>query len=418
MRIIYSIAISFYALAVRIASLFNTKAKLLAKGWKGWRANIPFERLDNSKVAWFHASSLGEFEQARPVIEAFRRQYPDYKICLSFFSPSGYEIRKDYASADLVCYLPPDTMHNARLFTGLIHPDIAFFVKYDFWFNYLNTLDKKGIPTFIFSAIFRPNQYFFRWYGRWFAKQLHIYRHIFVQNEESKVLLKKIGISNMSIVGDTRYDRVIDIAKSAKPIPTVDRFLGNSGNSAVIVAGSSWEPDERNIKAFLDRYDKPLRLILAPHVIDESHLESIERLFGKDNCVRFSSLEKSHGNASASRTILIIDNIGMLSAIYQYATVAYVGGGFGKGIHNILEATAYHIPVCFGPNYHKFKEARDMIAAGAARSYVNADDLTGIMSCWLDDKEAYQQACTQCQHAMSKEGGSTVAIMNLIKDSL
>lgn len=424
MRLLYSIAIGFYAIGVRIAALFNAKARLLSTGWKGWRNTIPFDRLEG-RVAWFHASSLGEFEQARPVIEAFRKQYPDYKICLTFFSPSGYEIRKNYTGADLVCYLPPDTMRNARLFTRLIHPDIAFFVKYDFWFNYLKALKKRGTPTFIFSAIFRPSQYFFHWYGHWFANQLHIYRHIFVQNEESAHLLENIGIDNISVAGDTRYDRVTDIAKSAKPIPTIERFLSHSNTQTfkhssikTLVAGSSWEPDERNIKSFLDSYDKPLRLILAPHVIDESHLEAIEKLFGKERCVRFSSLDKSPDGTSADSNILIIDNIGMLSSIYQYATVAYIGGGFGKGIHNILEATAYHIPVCFGPNYQKFKEARDMIAAGAARSYNSADELSDILSRWLDSKEAYQEASSQCQSAMAKEGGSTVAIMNLIKASL
>lgn len=405
---------------MRIASLFNTKAKLLAKGWNGWRAKIPFDRLDNSKVAWFHASSLGEFEQARPVIEAFRKRYPNYKIFLTFFSPSGYEIRKNYAGADIVCYLPPDTRRNARELLRLMHPDIAFFVKYDFWFNYLQVLGKRNTPTYIFSAIFRPNQYFFKWYGRWFAKQLHCYNHIFVQNDESEKLLKKIGISNVSIAGDTRYDRVIDIAKSAKSIPTVESFLeysqSRNPNSPILIAGSSWEPDERNIKKFLDSYGKPLRVILAPHMIDEGHLQTIERLFGQSHCIRYSVLNDSLSeNACDGRNILIIDNIGMLSSIYQYATVAYIGGGFGKGIHNILEATAYHIPVCFGPNYHKFKEACDMIAAGAARSYDDADELTEILSDWFDNSDAYSKARLACQRAMSEEGGSTQTIMTKIE---
>lgn len=416
MRILYSIAIGFYATAVRIAALFNSKAKLLATGWKEWYKHFqnPKNRIDNSKVAWFHASSLGEFEQARPVIEAFRDHYPNYKICLTFFSPSGYEIRKNYACADIVCYLPPDTRRNAKKLLSLMHPDIAFFVKYDFWFNYLNTLKRRNTPTYIFSAIFRPNQYFFRWYGRWFAKQLHIYSHLFVQNDESAILLKSIGIDNVSIAGDTRYDRVTDIAKSAKPIPTIERFLGQSKNEKVLVAGSTWEPDERNIKAFLDHYQQSLKVILAPHVIDDSHLSAIEKLFGSNNCIRFSSLSKLESDSFSNAQILIIDNIGMLSAIYQYATLAYIGGGFGKGIHNILEATAYHIPVCFGPNYHKFKEARDMIAANAARSYNNADELTAILSEWLDNNEAYSNATLRCKQTMAIHGGSTNSIMSKI----
>lgn len=427
MRIPYSIAIGLYAIGVRIAALFNSKANLLAKGWKGWQAKVAFDKLDNSKVAWFHASSLGEFEQARPVIEAFRKKYPEYKTCLTFFSPSGYEIRKNYPCADLVCYLPPDTRRNAMRFIRLIHPDIAFFVKYDFWFNYLNTLNRRGTPTYIFSAIFRPKQYFFRWYGHWFAKQLFCYRHIFVQNVESMELLEKIGIKNVSVTGDTRYDRVIDIAKNVKPIDAIERFIEQSFNPTdnqsdkpeVLIAGSSWEPDEQNIKAFLDRYVKPLLLILAPHMIDEGHLQKIEHLFGPDRCLRYSVLNDSMSeNVCNGRNILIIDNIGMLSAIYQYAYVAYIGGGFGKGIHNILEATAYHIPVCFGPNYHKFKEARDMIAAGAAQSYDTADELTDILTKWFDNNDTYSQAKQACQNAMSEEGGSTQAIMSKIEASV
>lgn len=436
MRLLYSIAIGFYAFAVRIASLFNNKAKLLAIGWKEWQRHFHNSKVNiqNSKIAWFHASSLGEFEQARPVIEAFRISHPEYKICLTFFSPSGYEIRKNYSLADIVCYLPPDTRRNARELMQLMHPDIAFFVKYDFWFNCLNALNVRKTPTYIFSSIFRPNQYFFRWYGRWFAKQLHCFKHIFVQNDESAMLLKSIGINDVSIAGDTRYDRVADIAKSAKPIEPIELFLNQSVESSgllhhtsniehqtsdikhpkVLVAGSSWEPDEHNIKAFLDHYDKTIRLILAPHVIDESHLIAIERLFGKNNCIRFSSIINSQSEKPNLPNILIIDNIGMLSAIYQYATVAYIGGGFGKGIHNILEATAYNIPVCFGPNYHKFKEARDMIAAGAARSYNNADELTSILSEWLDDADSYSKASIRCKEAMSKEGGSTQKILGTI----
>lgn len=415
MRILYSFGITLYAFAVRLASFFNTKARLLAKGWKGWRRKVDFKKLDG-KVAWFHASSLGEFEQARPVMEAFRKRNPDYKICLTFFSPSGYEIRKNYSGADIVCYLPPDTRRNARKLIQLMHPDIAFFVKYDFWFNYLNTLNRNNIPTYIFSAIFRPKQYFFRWYGHWFAKQLHSYRHIFVQNDESANLLKTIGITNVSIAGDTRYDRVTDIAKTAKPIATIEKFLEQFNGTKVLIAGSSWEPDERNIKTFLDKYDKPLCLILAPHMIDEGHLHNIEHLFGSDHCIRYSVLNDSMSeNICNGRNILIIDNIGMLSSIYQYATIAYIGGGFGKGIHNILEATAYHIPVCFGPNYHKFKEARDMIAAGAARSYDNSDELTEILATWLDNEEAYNKAKLSCKQAMSEEGGSTQTIMSYIE---
>ncbi|MBP5327877.1 MAG: 3-deoxy-D-manno-octulosonic acid transferase [Bacteroidales bacterium] len=416
MRLFYSIGIGLYAFAVRLAAPFNTKARQLAAGWRQWRGKVPFNTLDGHKVAWFHASSLGEFEQARPVMESFRRQHQEYKVCLTFFSPSGYEIRKNYSGADIVCYLPPDTRRNAKAFIALIHPDVAFFVKYDFWFNYLEQLHSRQTPTFLFSAIFRPSQYFFRWYGRWFARQLHCYSHIFVQNAESATLLKSAGVDHVSLAGDTRFDRVVDIARSAKPIEPVERFLKACDCDNVLVAGSSWEPDERNIKGFLDKYHKPLALILAPHVIDDSHLRGIERLFGNDRCVRFSQIKESPSNDKCiNKSILIIDNIGMLSSIYQYATVAYIGGGFGKGIHNILEATAYDIPVCFGPNYLKFKEACDMIACGGAKSYTTSDELTHILSSWIDDKSARDKAITMCHSVMEHEIGSTQKIMTKVE---
>ena len=419
MRILYSIGIGFYAFAVRLAAPFNTKARQLAAGWHGWRRKVPFDTLKGYKVAWFHASSLGEFEQARPVMESFRQKHPNYKVCLTFFSPSGYEIRKNYAGADVVCYLPPDTRRNAKALIGLMHPDVAFFVKYDFWFNILEQLHSHKIATFLFSAIFRPSQYFFHSYGQWFARQLQCYSHIFVQNDESAALLKNIGIDQVSMAGDTRFDRVVDIANNAKPIATIDNFLKMCNCDKVVVAGSSWEPDESNIKAFLDVYNKPLALILAPHVINESHIRGIEHLFGDDKCVRFSqikdidSYEIVHG-----KSILIIDNIGMLSSIYQYATVAYIGGGFGKGIHNILEATAYGTPVCFGPNYLKFKEACDMIACGGAQSYSTSEELVPILSSWLDDKDARNKAITMCRNVMDHEIGSTKKIMTIVEQTV
>ena len=418
MRFLYSISIFLYSLAVRLAAPFYQKAAQMRNGWRHWRRTIPFHRTDDAKVAWFHASSLGEFEQARPVIENFRKLHPDYKICLTFFSPSGYEIRKNYDKADLVCYLPPDTQRNARDFVKSIHPDIAFFVKYDFWFNYLDVLHKSGIPAYLFSAIFRPKQYFFRPYGRWFARQLSSYSHIFVQNQESIELLRSVGINACSIAGDTRIDRVNDIASQAKSYPEIERFINSEGERPpVLMAGSSWEPDEYNIHSFVQSYTKPLKLILAPHMINKHHLEFIEQLFSPDKCVRYSVLVKPDAEEELfHRPLLIIDNIGMLSSLYRYAHIAYIGGGFGKGIHNTLEAAIYGCPVCFGPNYQKFKEARDLIQCGGAKSYTASDELQGILSYWLNNDDAYTSASKACKEYMAQNIGATSVIINLVEN--
>ena len=409
MRTLYSSAIGCYATAVRIASPLNVKARQMSIGWKKWEQHFPKDILVNSKVAWFHASSLGEFEQARPVIETFRDRHPDYKICLTFFSPSGYEIRKDYAKADIVCYLPPDTRRNAKRLITMMHPDIAFFVKYDFWFNYLHQLHIRNIPTFIFSAIFRKSQYFFKSYGRWFARQLNCYNHLFIQNDESLDLLHSIGIEHCSIAGDTRFDRVNDIASHAKSFPIVEEFIGDAPVK-VLMAGSSWESDEENIKQFVDSYSKPLKLILAPHMIGENHLKEIERLFGEANCIRYSKINESN-KPTESHKVLIIDNIGMLSSLYRYATIAYIGGGFGKGIHNILEAAVFGCPVCFGPNYKKFQEANDLIRLGGAKSYSSTSELNKILQEWLDDDTSYNIARTACKNYMNENLGATKKII-------
>ena len=393
-----------------MASPFHLKARQMRAGWKHWEKALT---KDGRRTAWFHASSLGEFEQARPVMELFRQRHPEYRIVLTFFSPSGYEVRKDYKGADIVCYLPPDTRRNARRLVMLMHPDIAFFVKYDFWFNYLQALQRRRTPTYLFSAIFRPSQYFFKWYGGWFADKLGTYEHIFVQNEESLKLLACIGLSHVSLAGDTRFDRVNDIALQAKRFPDMERFISSGGEPLpALMAGSSWEPDERNIKHFLDTWQEPLKVILAPHVIDAEHLHQIEVLFGEENCLRYSDLVKGD---PGKRRILIIDNIGMLSSLYRYASVAYIGGGFGKGIHNILEAAVFGTPVCFGPNWHKFQEARDMLECGGAKSYDTPGQLTEILSSWLNDKSAWQQAADAASTYMKKSLGATKIIMDKIE---
>lgn len=407
MNIIYTIGIYLYAFGVRIASLFNIKARQMVTGWKAIK-DIP---ADSSRpTAWFHAASLGEFEQARPVLERFKQLHPEYRIWVTFFSPSGYEIRKNYAQADVVSYLPMDTPRNARKMVRLINPDIVFFVKYEFWFNYLTTLRDKGIPTYIFSAIFRPNQYFFKSYGKWFLRQLKsCFKHIFVQNEESMQLLNSHGIANCSIAGDTRFDRVHDIAQHVKSFPEIEQFLNADGTqSKVLIAGSSWEPDEEYLKEYIQHRGNNFKMILAPHVISESHIKWIENLFGEKNCIRYSALQSFHENP----TILIIDNIGMLSSLYQYGDVAYIGGGWGRGIHNILEAITFGKPVVFGPNHKKFQEACDMIAIEGGFTYTRYIELEKTLDKLFDDAE-YRTLCSKnCNAYMQKNLGSTELILN------
>ena len=415
MRLLYSIGIGIYASGVRCAALFNSQAAKLRDGWRQWQGQLDNNRLDGARVAWFHAPSLGEFEQARPVMELFKQQHPDYKICLSFFSPSGYEVRKDYPLADVVIYLPPDTRHNARRLVNAIHPDVACFVKYDIWYNILQMLQRRGTPTYLFSAIFRPKQYLFKPYGRWFARRLQAFSHIFVQNTLSAELLGSIGFDRCTVTGDTRFDRVVAISKQAVHYPAVEQFIGTE-NVPIIVAGSTWEPDETNLKQFLDHYDRPVKIVLAPHVVEEQRLASIEQLFGKEHCIRLSAINEH--SAIEKQCVLIIDNIGMLSSLYRYATIAYVGGGFGKGIHNILEAAVYDIPVCFGPNHQKFQEAVDLLQNGGAATYSHHGVLETLMKKWLEDNESYRTASKACHDYIQSKLGATDTIIHSINATL
>lgn len=407
-RLLYTLAIQCYSTAVRIAALWNTKARQMARGWKNMQLPTLSSKLSSSRVAWFHVSSLGEFEQSRPVIAAFRESHPDYKICLTFFSPSGYEVRKDCPDADIVSYLLPDTPRNARRFLDTVHPDIAFFVKYDYWFNYLHQLHLRGIPTYIFSAILRPGQYFFRPYGKWFLNQLRrCFTHIFVQNQTSLDLLRQHGIDHCSLAGDTRFDRVHAIALNAPNNDVVRTFLDLHSGKPVLLAGSSWEPDEQNLRQYLD-HRPDILLILAPHVIAESHLAQIETLFGKENCLRYSQIS----TLTPQHTVLIIDNIGLLASLYQYADVAYIGGGFGRGIHNILEAVTFGKPVVFGPNYHKFQEACDIIQCGGGFSYQTYPQLQKHLDNLLDNPPQSQKASDACRQYLTKNLGSTRKILS------
>ncbi len=413
MRLLYSFGIRCYGFGVRVAALFNNKAKLMVKGWDETFGRLTVAPVGGENTAWFHASSLGEFEQVRPVLAAFKKQHPEYKICVTFFSPSGYEVRKNFPDADFVCYLPMDTRANAQRFVNLMRPTVAFFAKYDFWFNYLEQLRLRDVPTYLFSAIFRPNQYFFKWYGGWFLKHLQrCYTHIFVQNEESIRLLKTHGVAQCSLAGDTRFDRVNAIAADARSFPEIEAFLATRPNTKVLLAGSSWEPDEANIKRYADHAGERLTLIIAPHVISDSHLNGIENLFGKKNCIRYSALQKED---TKEAKVLIIDNIGMLASLYRYADTAYIGGGFGQGIHNILESITFGKPVVFGPNHHKFQEALDIIALGGGFGYEKYEELEHILDKLLGDETFYANASTVCHKYLNDNLGSTEKIIGELK---
>jgi len=366
MQIIYNFGILIYRCFVRIAALFNKK---IAKMWIGQKAGLEIlkEKLkEGERYIWLHAASLGEFEQGRPLIERLKTQYPDYKILLTFFSPSGYEVRKNYPFADIVCYLPMDTPRNASRFVRMVKPEIAVLIKYEFWANYLYFLKKHNIPTYVVSAIFREKQVFFRWYGRWYRNLLKNFKLIFVQDEKSYKLLKRYNINNVVVSGDTRFDRVGEIAAEAKNVPCVENFVQGK---KTIVAGSSWEKDEDLLIEYFNN-SNGLKLIIAPHVVSKEHILNICSKL-KKTFVLFSEADETNvQNADC----LIIDAIGFLSSVYRYGDIAYIGGGFGAGIHNVLEAAVYGMPVIFGNNYHKFREARQLIQENAA--FTIADYLT------------------------------------------
>jgi 3-deoxy-D-manno-octulosonic-acid transferase len=417
MYFLYTTGIRVYVLIIRLASLFQLKARLWVKG----RKNI-FERIDlvlkeakidptKQKIAWFHCASLGEFEQGRPVIEAYRQHFPEHKIFLTFFSPSGYEVRKTYTGADFIFYLPADTRRQARKFLSLVKPCIAIFVKYEFWFNYLNELKKSGVPTFVISAIFRPTQHFFKWYGEWQRTALGKLDHIFVQNESSRELISFIGINNVTVSGDTRFDRVIAIASQARSFPLVETF---AQGVPILVAGSTWPPDENLIFLVMARSEIRFKLIIAPH---ETHRKRIDAIISRSgiNAIRYS--EATESNVAAAN-VLVIDSIGMLSSLYRYATIAYIGGGFGVGIHNTLEAATFGKPVIFGPNFHKFQEARELLDLGAAFSIDIEEELNLAIQKLLGDRSLCISASQQAAEYVRERAGASGIIMKKISEVL
>lgn len=401
---LYNFGIYFYSACVWLASPFVGKAKLLSVGRKGLIGKIKDAIKPDDKVFWIHAASLGEFEQGRPVIDTVREKYPDYKILLTFFSPSGYEIRKNYGGADWVFYLPSDTPRNSRRFLDAVHPEVAMFVKYEFWLNYLNNLGRRGIKTYIISAIFRPDSVFFRPYGRLFRRALRNFTHIFVQDQPSRELLAGIGITNTTVAGDTRFDRVGVIADRAKKLPILDDF---TAECEVLVAGSTWQPDEELLIELMN-HNPDMKFVVAPHEMDEGRIKLLMDGAG-GGAVRYTVYENDP--SAKERQLLVIDTIGILSSVYSYGNFAYIGGGFGVGIHNTLEAAAFSIPLCFGPNYEKFREARELIADGAARSISDYEEVAEWLSALRRDKDAYQAAASRAGQYVISGRGATDTIL-------
>ena len=406
----YTIIIYLYALAASIAALFNKKVRTMVVGQRE-----AFQKLRNSfdhtqNYIWVHAASLGEFEQGRPLIERIRKEHPEYKVLLTFFSPSGYEVRKNYDGADIVCYLPFDTPCNARKFLKLAPVKMAFFIKYEFWRNYIGALYKRGIPVYSVSSIFRKEQIFFRWYGKGYARCLHCITHFFVQNDTSVSLLRSIGVEQVTLTGDTRFDRVLDIRKQAKELPIVEAFA--KGNR-VLIAGSSWAPDEDIFIPYFNE-QKNLKLVITPHVVNDAHIAEIQ------SKLKRPSLRYSQATAEnvAKADCLIIDCYGLLSSIYRYATVAYIGGGFGVGIHNVPEAAVYGCPVLFGPNNKRFKEAQDLIACEGAFEIKNATEFNRIINKLFTYDELLRSSGAAAGRYISSNAGARDLVYKAVKNIL
>lgn len=405
MILLYNLLLRIYFVLVLVASVSNSKAKKWIVGRCRLISRMRREIQPGTGIVWFHCASLGEFEQGRPIIEAYKLQHPEDKILLTFFSPSGYEVRKNYAGADYIYYLPLDTYFNAKRFVEIVQPKMAIFVKYEFWYHYLQALRKNSVPTYVVSAIFRPNQIFFKWYGGMFRKMLTSYRELFVQNQQSSDLLKAIGVTNVTVSGDTRFDRVADIAQNAKSLPIVEAFVGSS---TAIVAGSTWPEDETIIANYISSHPHQ-KIVIAPHEIGESHIDDILSKFRDTSVVRYT---KVAADEVSDAQVLLIDTIGILSSVYSYGKIAYIGGGFGVGIHNTLEAATFGMPVVFGPNYHKFQEAKDLIDLGASKSISNAEELSSVFDLFLEDRELLDRSSVAAKCYVHSKIGATKRILD------
>ena len=406
MNILYNFGIYTYKQLVNIASFRNLKARKMKQGHKEIFHYLAQNADPEGGYIWIHASSLGEFEQGRPIIEAIKAHYPEQKIAITFFSPSGYEVRKNYPKADLICYLPFDLPNNVNRFLNILKPKQAIFIKYEFWGNYLNALAKRNIPTYIISAIFRPSQIFFRPYGSYFRRILQNFEHLYVQDENSKKLLKDIGITKVSVTGDTRFDRVFEIRSQAKELPLIEQF---SKGNFTLIAGSSWPKDEEIFIDYFNRHPE-MKLIIAPHEIHEEHIQFILSRLNR-TAIRYTQADEKNIQKA---DCIIIDCFGLLSSIYRYGQVAYVGGGFGAGIHNVPEAAVYGIPVIFGPNHKKFKEAKELIIAGGGFSISRSEDFELVMDRLLENKEFLSKAgITAGQYIQNNSGASKKILKEL-----
>lgn len=419
---LYVFLLWLYRTGIRIVSPWNLKARLWLNGRKDIMKKLAdLDMPEDAHVVWMHCASLGEFEQGRPIIESIRRKYSQTKVVITFFSPSGYEIKKDYEGADQVFYLPSDSRKNARAFIESIHPTLVIWVKYEYWYFYLHELKKQNIPVLLVSAIFNPDQPFFKWHGGLFRSMLQCFSQIFVQNKDSKDMLARIGLTGKArLTGDTRFDRVIQIAESFKPLPLIEAFCGDS---PVIVAGSTWEEDEEQLDHFANTHPQ-IKFLIAPHEVDQLHLKEMESLFHKT--IRFSSLaerlpawQKAGGQVQASiPNVLLIDNIGLLSRLYKYATIAYVGGGFGEdGVHNVLEAAVYGKPVVYGPVIEKYAEALELVDCGGGIVIDSAVEAETVFARLLADTEEYRISCEASRNYVYSMKGATEKILNYIQEN-
>ncbi len=417
MLFLYRLGITVFSLLMRIAAFWHPKAKLWVQGRQHILDRIAHETRGWNSSAWFHFASLGEFEQGRPVMEALKKARPELKIAVTFFSPSGYEIRKNYTGADRVFYLPIDTPQIAATFIRLIKPEMAIFTKYEYWFFYFRELHRQGIPLYMISSIFRPDQVFFKWYGSLHRQMLGFVKHFFVQNEESKALLAQLGHQNVSVAGDTRFDRVTELAVNHKDLAEVAAFVGKS---KALVAGSTWPEDELLLATLLQQHPD-WKMIIAPHEVNSNSIENLCRLLQPGSWLKYSELTSPQsvvgGHQSTKNSIIIIDSIGLLSSLYAYGDIAYIGGGFGKGIHNTLEAAAYGIPVIFGPNYQKFQEAKDLISEGAGFEIANAEELAITFQKLAVADNCKKAGTIARQYVQSRTGATELILQKLQKKS-
>ncbi len=407
MMVLYNIAIRFYIFSIYIVSPFNKKASLWLKGRKGWKDGLKSRFNKSDRVFWVHCASLGEFEQGRPVIEMIKERDPSIKIFLTFFSPSGYQVRKDYEMADYIMYLPADTRNNARLFVNLVKPDAALFIKYEFWYNYLETLQEASIPSYLVSGIFRKEQLFFRWYGLRFLKVLRGFTEMFVQDGDSEKLLRDHGIERVRVSGDTRFDRVFDIAGKSAELEILKLFCVNRD---AIIAGSSWPAEEDMICRYINLSSDKRKWLIAPHEIDAEHILSIENKLELKS-IRYSA---AVGENTDDYKVLIIDNIGILSSAYRYGRIAIIGGGFGRGIHNILEPASWGLPVLFGPNHSKFREAKELLSSGGAFTFSDNRQFTEILDNLLNNDKALEEASKSATEYVKSNLGATVNVVDKI----